>query len=94
MKQEKKPYQRNFGLDVLRSVAIVMVLANHAYLGFFVGSGFSSWAGWNAAISTCAVFSIEFLFVLSGYLIGSIMIRSFEVQGQWRASARDFWLRR
>lgn len=94
MKQEKKPYQRNFGLDVLRSVAIVMVLANHAYLGFFVGSGFSSWAGWNAAISACAVFSIEFLFVLSGYLIGSIMIRSFEVQGQWRASARDFWLRR
>jgi len=40
------------------------------------------------------VFSIEWLFVLSGYLIGSMMIRSFETRGGWWASARDFWLRR
>lgn len=87
-------YQRNFGLDALRSVAIVVVLLNHGYLGFFVSSGVSSWQSWRAAISASAVFSIEWLFVLSGFLIGSMMIRSFEARQGWRASARDFWLRR
>ena len=87
-------YQRNFGLDLLRSVAIGVVLMNHGYLGFFVSTGLSKWEGWRAALSACAVFSIEWLFVLSGYLIGSMMIRSFETRGGWWASARDFWLRR
>jgi len=87
-------YQRNFGLDVLRSAAITVVLMNHGYLGFFVGGGLSRWEGWNAVLSACAVFSIEWLFVLSGFLIGSMMIRSFETRGGWWASARDFWLRR
>lgn len=87
-------YQRNFGLDALRSVAICVVLMNHGYLALFVSTGLSKWEGWNSAISACAVFSIEWLFVLSGYLIGSMMIRSFETRGGWWASARDFWLRR
>jgi peptidoglycan/LPS O-acetylase OafA/YrhL len=87
-------YQRNFGLDVLRTAAISVVLLNHGYMGFFVGNGLSAWQGWNAALSACAVFSIEWLFVLSGFLIGSMMIRSFETRGRWWASARDFWLRR
>ncbi|MBN8557317.1 MAG: acyltransferase [Proteobacteria bacterium] len=87
-------YQRNFGLDLLRSIAICVVLMNHGYLGFFVSTGLSKWEGWRAALSACAVFSIEWLFVLSGYLIGSMMIRSFETRGGWWASARDFWLRR
>jgi peptidoglycan/LPS O-acetylase OafA/YrhL len=87
-------YQRNFGLDVLRSVSITVVLMNHGFLGFFIGSGLSRFEGWAAAASACAVFSIEWLFVLSGFLIGSMMIRSFETRGGLRASARDFWLRR
>ncbi|MDR1967261.1 MAG: acyltransferase [Burkholderiaceae bacterium] len=87
-------YQRNFGLDALRSAAIAVVLMNHGFLGFFVGNGLARFEGWAAAISACAVFSIEWLFVLSGFLIGSMMIRSFETRGHWRASARDFWLRR
>ncbi|NZA01507.1 hypothetical protein H0I39_06520 [Ottowia beijingensis] len=40
------------------------------------------------------MFAIEWLFVLSGFLIGSMMIRSFEARDGWWASARDFWLRR
>ena len=86
--------QRNFGLDVLRSLAISVVLLNHGYFGFFLATGLSKWEGWSAAVSACAVFSIEWLFVLSGFLIGSMLIRSFETRGGWRASARDFWLRR
>lgn len=87
-------YQRNFGLDVLRSLSICVVLMNHGYLGFFVSTGLSKWEGWRAAVSATAVFSIEWLFVLSGFLIGSMMIRSFEARSGWWASARDFWLRR
>ena len=94
MSQAAPRYQRNFGLDVLRSLAISAVLMNHAYLGFFVANGLSKWEGWRAALSACAVFSIEWLFVLSGFLIGSMMIRSFETRAGWWASARDFWLRR
>jgi peptidoglycan/LPS O-acetylase OafA/YrhL len=67
---------------------------NHGYLGFFVGTGLSKWVGWHAGLSACAVFSIEWLFVLSGFLIGSMMIRSFDTCDGWWASARDFWLRR
>jgi peptidoglycan/LPS O-acetylase OafA/YrhL len=87
-------FTRNFGLDVLRSLAISVVLMNHGYIYFFVGTGLSALSGWHAALSACAVFSIEWLFVLSGFLIGSMMIRSFETRGSWWASARDFWLRR
>ncbi len=87
-------YQRNFGLDMLRTLAISVVLMNHGYFGFFLATGLSDWSGWHAALSACAVFSIEWLFVLSGFLIGSMMIRSFETRGAWWASARDFWLRR
>ena len=94
MNAKPPKYQRNFGLDALRSVAISIVLMNHGYLGLFVSNGLSKWEGWNAAISACAVFSIEWLFVLSGFLIGSMMIRSFETRDGWWASARDFWLRR
>ncbi|MFD2378056.1 acyltransferase family protein [Ottowia pentelensis] len=78
----------------MRTIAISVVLMNHGFLGFFVGPGLSRWEGWRAALSACAVFSIEWLFVLSGFLIGSMMIRSFETRGGWGASARDFWLRR
>ena len=87
-------YKRNFGLDVLRSLSICVVLMNHGFLGFFVSTGLSRWEGWRAAVSACAVFAIEWLFVLSGFLIGSMMIRSFEARSGWWASARDFWLRR
>jgi peptidoglycan/LPS O-acetylase OafA/YrhL len=87
-------YQRNFGLDALRTAAISVVLMNHCYLGFFLEPKLAVFEGWPAAISACAVFSIEWLFVLSGFLIGSMMIRSFETRGGWLASARDFWLRR
>ena len=94
MTKPAQRYQRNFGLDALRSLAICVVLMNHGYLGFFVGTGLSRWEGWHAALSACAVFAIEWLFVLSGFLIGSMMIRSFEARSGWWASARDFWLRR
>ncbi|MBS0415726.1 MAG: acyltransferase [Proteobacteria bacterium] len=86
---------RNFGLDVLRSAAIAAVLAFHGYLGLYVSTGLSEWRGWRAALSACgAILGLEWFFVLSGFLIGSILIRNLETGRRWWPSTRDFWLRR
>lgn len=86
--------RRNFGLDVLRAVAILVVLANHAYIFFFVKTGRATWGGPDTAVSIASVISIEWLFVLSGFLIGAMMVRAFEQAGTWWSRARSFWLRR
>lgn len=88
------PQQRNIGLDCLRAIAICVVLANHAYIGFFLATGKYQWQGIAAEISAQSIISIEWLFVLSGYLIGMMMIRSFSTDGGWFSHSRDFWLRR
>lgn len=85
---------RNLGLDYLRTVAIVIVLLNHGLIGLFIATGQVKWQGLTAYLSASAVISIEWLFVLSGFLIGTMMIRSFEQPGTWWARSRDFWLRR
>jgi peptidoglycan/LPS O-acetylase OafA/YrhL len=85
---------RNLGLDYLRTLSISIVLANHGLIGFFLDSGRVEWRGLTAQLSASAVLSIEWLFVLSGYLIGTMMIRSFERPGTWITRTRDFWLRR
>lgn len=85
---------RNIGLDYLRSVAILIVLCNHCLLGFFVDKSIVKFEGVTAALSASTVISIEWLFVLSGFLIGAMMIRSFDRQGSWFQCARDFWFRR
>ncbi|MFL6588990.1 MAG: acyltransferase family protein, partial [Chthoniobacterales bacterium] len=61
---------RVFGLDLLRAVAILMVVCAHGFvvlyphfgepLGFFGHGGF---------------YGVELFFVLSGFLIGQILIR-------------------
>lgn len=85
---------RNFGLDAWRCIAIAVVLANHAFLTFFLEPGLARWGGVAAFASTASVLSIEWLFALSGFLIGTMMIRVFEREGTWWRRARSFWLRR
>lgn len=85
---------RNLGLDYLRSLAIFIVLFNHGLLGFYIDSSIIQFKGLTASISAATVLSIEWLFVLSGFLIGTMMIRSFEKSDGWYKSSRDFWLRR
>lgn len=85
---------RNAGLDYLRTLSIGVVLANHCLIGFFFDTGRAQWSGLTAYLSASAIISIEWLFVLSGYLIGTMMIRSFERPGTWFSRTRDFWLRR
>jgi len=79
---------------LLRTLAIVVVLANHYFIGFHLSTGRVAFEGFAMGISASAVLAIEWLFGLSGFLIGTMMIRSFEGRTTWWARARDFWLRR
>lgn len=89
-----QPTQRNYGLDVLRTTAVLLVLANHGYLVLFVGTGHLPPIGPATWASILTFLSIEWLFVLSGFLIGAMLIRLFESGGTWWHQAKTFWIRR
>lgn len=61
---------RNVGLDIARSIAIVMVLISHSRI-FFARFGDVQSLSFNGLLG------VELFFVLSGFLIGKIIIREF-----------------
>jgi peptidoglycan/LPS O-acetylase OafA/YrhL len=65
MKAERSP-----GLDLVRSIAILMVLVSHC------GEIFGTWFGYHLpmAISKAGSFGVELFFVLSGFLIGRLLM--------------------
>src|SRR5579883_268892 len=76
---------RRFGLDVWRALAITLVLVGHASFFFLpLTSKLDAWYG-------LAFLGVELFFVLSGFLIGGILIAEFR-DGTFRL--RQFWLRR
>lgn len=63
-------HRRYFGLDVLRASAIAMVLLSHfseSFAGFYAARP-PAW------ISVSGVLGVELFFVLSGYLIGGLLL--------------------
>lgn len=64
------------GLDGLRALAVLPVMAYHALL--------PSWSG--------GFLGVEVFFVISGYLITSLLLAEFTVEGN--ISLKDFWMRR
>ncbi|WP_338869897.1 acyltransferase [Spirosoma sp. SC4-14] len=79
--------KRVFGLDVMRATAILIVVDAHAtiarndYTGSFLRQILPD--------------GVELFFVLSGFLIGGILIRSYEKKGQFdRGLLLNFWTRR
>lgn len=88
--QEARSLRRSYGLDVIRAVAILLVVSCHS-LNFipkpnsklyYYGSGF---------------LGVELFFVLSGYLIGSILLKILLDEGSDRPLAKrlgEFWIRR
>jgi len=76
---------RNIGLDIVRSVAITLVLICHS--GFFLVDTDTT------VITFLGVLSVEIFFVLSGFLIGRIMINSI-VEESSLLSLKKFYISR
>ena len=64
--------QRNFGLDVVRSIAIIMPIISHAK--FFFLPHVTNKAPL-LALSVFGLYGVELFFALSGFLIGQILLR-------------------
>ena len=58
------PYRRNYGLDLIRSLAICLVLFAH----------------FTTKAPACGVLGVELFFVLSGFLIGGILYQTLRNQ--------------
>jgi len=76
---------RHFGLDALRAAAIGMVLVCHLHSEFDQVPG---WAG-----GPLGILGVELFFVLSGLLIGDILLRDL-ASGLDGKRLRRFWMRR
>ncbi len=77
---------RNFGLDVVRAAAITLVLVSHArQMLADPDSGLILTFGGG--------FGVELFFALSGYLIGTILLRMFS-RRVTPGDLADFWFRR
>ncbi len=62
---------RSFGLDVLRTAAIFLVLAHHA------GGTLATHSAFFHPLHYAGLFGVELFFVLSGFLVGGIFLRPF-----------------
>jgi peptidoglycan/LPS O-acetylase OafA/YrhL len=82
---------RNFGLDVIRAIAILSVLSGHFI--YYILSSFTE-PHWLSPY--LGGFGVELFFVLSGFLVGRIMLRTFETTFGWRHVVNFYyrrWLR-
>lgn len=82
-----KSMQRNFGLDVIRSFAIIMVLIGHVIPDNTLNKSLLSIA------MLFRGYGVELFFVLSGFLIGKILINLYQ-QGLNTSNIKNFYIRR
>ena len=85
-KIDYNPQERIFGLDLLRTVAVLLVVLGHGEA--IVRDNFPNY------IHFWIIDGVDLFFVLSGFLIGSIVIKSFEKSGVNRRAIVVFWKRR
>lgn len=84
----KQQQNRIFGLDILRATAILLVLYTHGFHPFLAQH--FQWGG-----SLIFMDGVELFFVLSGFLIGSILVRQFSKADNYNFSTiLSFWKRR
>lgn len=79
-------YKRNFGLDILRAIAILFVLFVHS-LSFIPPP-------YNKFFKIFAIDGVSLFFVLSGFLIGGIFLKSFNQDKILFNELINFWKRR
>lgn len=78
---------RVYGLDVLRAVAIMLVLLTHG-IYFFT----DSWDMFH--LIKYIPDGVSIFFVLSGFLIGNILIKTMNRKGLEFGDLKNFWIRR
>ncbi len=78
---------RVFGLDILRATAILLVILTHS-IYFFT----DSWE--NFDIIKFLPDGVSIFFVLSGFLIGNILIKTLQKKDVRFDDLRNFWIRR
>jgi len=78
---------RVIGLDIFRSIAVIMVLLSHSRFGM------NDSYPLNLPFGTFGFYGVELFFVLSGFLIGSIFINEFTISNTYHALF-TFWKRR
>lgn len=88
----EKPTSRVFGLDVMRTLAIGLVVVSHALL-FFPKAREGFFREVQGIGLLFGYLGVELFFVLSGFLIGGILLSDF-TQKPSLAGLRHFWLRR
>ena len=83
---------RNAGLDLIRSIAILLVLYGHGlqiignYINQFLVNTTTFYSGF---------FGVELFFVLSGFLIGTIFLKSYFFKNKVKGlDILRFWERR
>ncbi len=76
---------RNIGLDIIRATAILMVLTSHSWLIFIAGRYY---------LSIFGVIGVELFFILSGFLLGSILFKEFAIAPFSFKTLKIFWIRR
>lgn len=80
--------RRVFGLDALRAVAIVLVLYQHGAMMFLTRA-------FPRVMHFLPADGVELFFVLSGFLIGTILLRHFDNADRFDFNVvRQFWARR
>lgn len=75
----RQPSSRLVGLDLLRAAAIVAVVIPHGLLIFLIApsgrTGFETSALFRSVAGGSAFLGVEWFFVLSGFLVGGILLR-------------------
>lgn len=79
--------QRFFGLDLMRALAISLVLFAHGF-ELLIPNGSINWN------KPCGFLGVELFFVLSGFLIGGILIKIFSKKHFQFQDLKRFWIRR